>query len=280
MIATANRINGSHIKTFIGTFLIALVSLIALLPFYIMFMMGTYSTSEIFQVIPLIPGSHLLENLHAIFASDFLRYYFNSTYIAVLGTAGSVFVSTLAGFAFAKYDFKGRNLLFSAVLVTMMVPSQLGLVAFAAEMRLLGWTNTHLPLIIPGMAHAFGVFWMTQYMKTSVPNEVLDSARIDGCSDFKTFVRIVIPYVAPAMVTLILLVFIASWNSYLIPLIILNKTELYTIPLGIATLGSYFRTDYAIRITGLSLGTIPLILIFAAGSKYFIKGLMAGAVKG
>jgi cellobiose transport system permease protein len=274
------EIKRTKIKTVLSTGIISISALIAIAPFYIMFMMGTYSTGEIFKVLPLIPGTHLLDNLKTVFASDFIRYYANSIYVAVLVTLGSVFVSTLAGFGFSKYHFRGKNILFAAVLVTMMIPSQLGLVAFAAEMRVLGWTNTHLPLIIPGMAHAFGVFWMTQYIKSSVPDEVLDSARIDGCTDFRAFIQIVVPYVKSAIVTLVLLAFIASWNSYIIPLIVLNKAKLYTIPLGITTLGDFFRADYAARITGLSLGTIPLILVFAIGSKYFIKGLMAGAVKG
>lgn len=272
-------IKENGIKAFVLTGIVALISIIALAPFYIMLMMATYSTGEIFRIIPVIPGTHVLANLQTVFASDFIRYYVNSFKVGLLATFGSVFVSALAGFAFAKYRFKGQNILFAAVLVTMMIPTQLGLVAFAAEMRVLGWSNTHLPLIVPGMAYAFGVFWMTQYMKTSVPDEILDSARIDGCRDFKAFILIVIPYVKSALVTLVLLVFIASWNNYLIPLIILNKVELYTIPLGITTLGNFFRADYAARIMGLSLGTIPLILVFAAGSKYFIKGLMAGAIK-
>lgn len=275
-----NKSRKHRLQSVMETFFAALIVIILMLPFYIMFMMGTYSTAEIFRILPFKPGNHLLENLKQLMASNFLQYYWNSTKVAVCTTVGSVLISTMAGFGFAKFHFKGKGFLFSMVLVTMMIPTQLGLVAFVKEMKVLGWINTHLALIFPSMAHAFGVFWMTQFMKDNVPDEVLESAKIDGCNDGKAFIFIVIPFVRSAMVTLVLLVFIASWNSFLVPLILLNKQEMYTIPLGITTLGNFFRADYAVRIAGLAMGTIPLILIFALGSKYFIKGLMAGAVKG
>lgn len=275
-----SKIKGQVSKTIICTVIVAFISLIMFSPFYVMFMMGTYSTGDIFKRMPFLPGNYLFENLKTVFSSDFIRYYWNSTYVAVFTTLGAVFVSTMAGFGFAKYEFKGKNILFASVLISMMIPTQLGLVAFAIEMRMLGWTNTHLPLIIPSMAYAFGVFWMTQYMRSTVPNEILDSAKIDGCTDFRAFIQIVLPYVKSSLVTLVLLVFITSWNNYLTPLIVLNKQELFTIPLGITTLGNFFRADYGARIAGLCIGTIPLIIVFAIGSKYFIKGLMAGAIKG
>jgi cellobiose transport system permease protein len=162
----------------------------------------------------------------------------------------------------------------------MMIPGQLGLVAYIIEMRFLGLSGSLIPLILPWVANAFGIYWMTQFMKGAVPNEVLESARIDGCSEVGVFFRIALPFIGPAVTTLSLLVFLWSWNNYLLPLIIVNQPELYTIPLGITTLGNLYRTDLAAQILGLSIGTIPVLVLFAIGSKSFIRGLTTGSVKG
>jgi cellobiose transport system permease protein len=212
--------------------------------------------------------------------SRFDLIYLNSLIVSVSSTLLSVFVSALAGFAFAKHEFKYKRKLFSFILLTMMIPGQLGLVAYIIEMRFLGLSGSLFPLILPWVANAFGIYWMTQFMKGAVPNEVLESARIDGCSEIGVFFRIALPFIGPAMTTLSLLVFLWSWNNYLLPLIIINQPELYTIPLGITTLGNLYRTDLAAQILGLSIGTIPVLVLFAIGSKSFIRGLTAGSVKG
>lgn len=262
------------------TFVLVIVSIVSLLPFYIMIIMGTHENADLFKGIVILPGRYLFKNIATIFEGGFLRYYANSLYIAVLSTVLSILVSAMAGFSFAKYDFKGKKKLFYFILSTMMVPGQLGLIAFIVEMRYMKWVNTHLPLIIPSAASAFGVFWMTQYILGSVPSEVMDSSRIDGCSEPGIFFRIVLPYIKPAIATLSMLGFLGSWNSYLVPLILLNDTNLYTVPLGIATLGNLYRTEYAVRITALTLGTLPLLIIFSIGTKSFTRGLTTGAVKG
>ena len=245
-----------------------------------MMVMGTYQNEDLFQKIVVLPGSYLLENLKTVAASRFDLVYLNSLIVSVASTLLSVFVSAFAGFAFAKHEFKHKNKIFSAVLLTMMIPGQLGLVAYVIEMRYLGASGTLLPLILPWVANAFGVFWMTQFMKGAIPTEVLESARIDGCSDIGVFFRIVLAFIYPAITTLSLLVFLWSWNNYLLPLIIINKPELFTIPLGITSLGNAYRTDLAAQILGLTLGTIPVLILFAFGSKSFIRGLTAGSVKG
>ena len=154
----------------------------------------------------------------------------------------------------------------------MMLPSQLGLIAFVIEMRYFHWVNTHWSLIIPGIASPFGVFWMTQYLKGSLPKSILESARIDGCGDLMMVFRIVIPNIKPALITLSMLAFLGSFNNYVGPLILLNKESLYTLPLGIKLLSSAFRLDYGAMIAGLSIGTFPVVIIFALGQKSFIQG--------
>jgi multiple sugar transport system permease protein/cellobiose transport system permease protein len=153
-------------------------------------------------------------------------------------------------------------------------------VAYVIEMRYLHLSGTLIPLILPWVANAFGVFWMTQFIRSSVPNEVLESARLDGCSDYGAFFRIVVPFIAPAITTLSLLVFLWSWNNFLLPLIMITDPNLYTIPLSITTLSDAYRTDLAAQILGLTIGTLPVLVLFTIGSKSFVRGLTAGSIKG
>lgn len=268
------------IKKSIKTFFLIFFSVVSLFPFYSMFVMSTHYNEDIFKGMILLPGNYLLQNLATVMESNFLQAYFNSLVVSVTSTAACVLVSALTGFALSKYRFKFRKVIYSFVLVTMMVPSQISLVGYVFEMKQMCLSNTHVPLILIWITNGFGVFWMTQYIKNSVPTEIVESSRTDGCGEARIFFQIVLPCIKPAVATLSMLVFLWSWNSYLLPLIIISREQLFTIPLFISTLGSFYRTDYAARMTGLTLSTIPILLIFIFGSKYFIKGLTAGAVKG
>ncbi len=258
---------------------IILFSFLSLLPFYIMFVMGTYVNEELFTGVKLLPGNYLLGNLKSVLGQNFGNVYLNSIYITLTVTISATFISALAGFAFAKYKFRFKKVLFFFVLGTMMVPAQLGLVGFVVEMRWFHMMNTHWPLILPAFANAFGVYWMKSYIGGAIPNELLESSRVDGSTDFRTFIQIVLPVIKPAMITIFLMSFLTSWNSYLLPLVVLDKEKLYTIPLAISMLGNAYRTDYAARILALTLTTMPVIIIFSFGSKYLIQGLVVGSVK-
>lgn len=259
---------------------VILFSAVTLFPFYIMIIMSTHVSEDITSALRLLPGKYLAKNLETVFKTDFIRFYLNSAYTTLLATVGGVLVSALAGFAFAKYRFRGRKILFGIVLATLMIPTQLGLVGMVMQLKTMGLMNTHFALIVPPMANAFYVFWMTQYMRSSVPTEILESARIDGCNDIKVFFSIVFPIIKPATITVFLLAFLGSWNNYLTPLVVLNKEKLYTIPMAVTLFNSTYRNDYAASITALTLATLPIIVIFALGSKYLIKGMVAGSVKG
>jgi len=269
-----------RLKT-IGMFIaMGIPAIISLLPFYLMFSMGTHNTGELYRGDFLLPGSHLVNNFLTVITTNFSLSYLNSFYISVIATVVSVFISALTGFALAKYKFKLKKAAYFFIIGTMMIPAQLGLVAYVLQMRMIGLANTHVPLYICFFASAFGVFWMTQFIQSTVPTEVIESARIDGCREISIFIRIIVPYIKPAIITLCMLVFLWSWNNYLLPLIILNKDSLFTVPLALARLNSGNFTDYGARLMALAIGTIPLIIIFVIGSKYFIRGLTAGAVKG
>ncbi len=259
--------------------LVLLFSLISLFPYYIMIIMGTYRSEDIFHGLKLLPGNYFLKNLKTVFQNNFARYYLNSAIVAVSATLGGTFICALTGYTFAKLSFPGKKFLFRVVLATIMIPMQLGLVGFLMEMRMFGLNDTHWPLIIPPMANAFGVYWMRSYIQRGVPTEMLESARVDGASEFRIFLQIALPIIKPALITIFLYLFLQNWNSYLIPLVVISSEDLYTIPLAISKLSEMFRVDYGSRILALAVATLPVIAIFAIGSKYLIAGLTAGSIK-
>lgn len=272
----ASRIAGTGIAWLI----VLLFTVIALIPFYLMIVMGTYRTEELFTNFHFLPGDFLMENIRSILQFDFFRYYGNSMLIAVTSTVGSVFISALAGFVFAKYEFKGRKVLFLLVVGSLAIPVQLNLVGLVIEVKFMGLTNSLLPLCFIGMASPFAVFWMHQYIKGGVPNEILESGRIDGCSEWQSFFRLVFPVLRPALIPVGLLQFVWSWNSYMPSLVLLSDVNKFTIPLAISLLSTEYRANLAAQILCLAVSTIPMVIIFACFSKYLIQGLVAGSVKG
>ncbi|NHN29847.1 carbohydrate ABC transporter permease [Paenibacillus sp. S3N08] len=259
---------------------VTILSLFSLIPFYTMIIMGTYVSEDLYTGFKILPGNYLIENFKTVMAQNFLNFYMNSLFVSLTHTVLAVFISALTGFTFAKYNFKGKKFLYYFIIGTLMIPPQLGLIGFVVEMRWLGLVNTLYPLIIGGIANAFGVFWMTQYISSAVPSEIIESGRLDGCSDFGIFTRIILPVIKPALITLFMLFFLWSWNNYLTPLVLINKEKLYTIPLAISLLSSEYRTDYSARILALAMSTIPILIMFGFGSKHLIRGLVGGSIKG
>lgn len=260
--------------------ILGLMSIVAVLPFYSMMVMGTYYINDLFTGIKLVPGNYVMENFKTLLNVPILSYYKNSILSAVGSAVLCVMISSMCGYAISKYTFKMKKVLFNFILLTLMIPTQLGLIAFMIEMKYLGLLGTLWPIILPNGASAFGVYWMTSYIQDAIPNEVLESARIDGCNEYSIFFRVALPFIKPAILTLALLSFLWSWNSLLIPLVVLNKESLFTLPLGIKSLSTGFRNDYGAQILGLSVGTIPILVFFSFFSKNLISGLSSAAVKG
>lgn len=260
--------------------ILSFITLVSVFPFLLMLVMATHTTEEIYTGFTMIPGDSLLINLKNVIGSKFLVAFRNSVVVSVVVTAGTILVTSMVGYALVAYQFRARNVIYNFILLTMMIPNSVGLIGFMYEMRVLGLSQTLLPLMLGWFASGFGAFWMTQYFKASFQISLVESARIDGCNELRLFFFIVLPCVQPALVTLGLMVFLWSWNAYLSPLILVNNAANVTIPLFIQGLGTEYRTDYAAQITGLALGITPVLLLFALGSKSFIKGLVAGAVKG
>ncbi|MCY3993546.1 MAG: carbohydrate ABC transporter permease [Caldilineaceae bacterium] len=279
----------------IFTHLLLLIALLVFIfPFYWMLSSSLKPLEDIYivpvQFWPTRPSFNNYLEIAGLIPSDeidfrggvsLVRTFLNSTIIAVINTAGNVFLASLAGYAFAKLRFKGRNALFLSMLATMMIPNSVGLVPNYLIMAWLKWINTWYPLIIPGLATPFAVFWMRQYM-TTVPDEMIEAARIDGCGPFATFWRVVAPVVLPGMAALAIFSFMGHWNAFMGPLIFLNKPELYTLPLFLAVLDSRVSgrpTPIHLIFTASFVSILPILLVFLFAQRYFIAGLTAGSLK-
>ena len=206
------------------------------------------------------------------------RYFINSVFIATASTLLTLFFCSLGGYAFAKYQFRGQKILFGILLASMMVPFQVLLVPLFGLMYDIGWLNSYKAIIIPFSVGAFGVFLMRQFIVT-IPSELLDAARIDGCSEFGIYYRIVLPIIKPALGALTIYSFLGSWNGYLWPLIILRDEAKYTLPIGLANLVGIYRQDYGMLMAGTLLSLLPIVLLFLAMQREFVQGITLGGVK-
>ncbi len=206
------------------------------------------------------------------------QYFINSVFIATASTLLTLFFCSLGGYAFAKYQFRGQKILFGILLASMMVPFQVLLVPLFGLMYDIGWLNSYKAIIIPFSVGAFGVFLMRQFIVT-IPSELLDAARIDGCSEFGIYYRVVLPIIKPALGALTIYSFLGSWNGYLWPLIILRDEAKYTLPIGLANLVGIYRQDYGMLMAGTLLSLMPIVILFLAMQREFVQGITLGSVK-
>ena len=268
-------------KFFVFSFLI-IATVITFFPFYYMVISSFKTNAEIYKLpIELIPRRFYLENFRRLFKEiPFARQYLNSTFLATVQTVLNVFLASLGGFGFAKYNFRFKNFLFTFLLVTMMIPSQVGLVPLFMMMNWFRWIDTYWAIIVPGAVSAFGIFFMRSSMM-SIPDEILDSARIDGASEFSIYSRIILPMSTASLGILAILTFTGSWNNFMWPLIVLSSDTKMTLPVGLATLMNLYKVEYGMLMAGAFLSTIPiLILLIVVGQKAFIRGITVGALKG
>jgi multiple sugar transport system permease protein len=216
----------------------------------------------------------------ALTETPLLRYLTNSLFVALVTVVGQVLTGSMAGFAFARLRFKGRNTLFFAVLTTMMVPVYVTLVPLYALMASIGWVDTYQALILPGLTGAFGIFLFRQWF-LNLPSELEDAARIDGCGPWELYWRIALPTAWPAIATLAIFEFLASWNTFLWPLVVTNSEALRTLPVGLAAFKSAMRetTDWGLLMAATTVAVAPALLVFIAGQRHFVKGILDGSVK-
>ncbi len=264
------------------TCLMALISITMVLPFAWMISTSFKIEQDVFNFpVQWIPRRWNLQNYYLAThtAFDFRLYYLNTIKVAILTTALQVSVSALAAYAFAKIRFRFSKQLFFLYLVTLMIPSQITVVPAFMVFRWLGLANTHFSIIVVSSFSVYGVFLLRQFMST-VPNELSESARIDGAGHLAIFSRIVLPVAMPAVATLAMLKFIWTWNDYQNPLIFLSSPRLYTLQLGMRSFSSEYGEQYARTMAAAVLVTIPLFIVFFIGQRYVIEGIAVGAVKG
>ena len=258
------------------------LSALAIVPFWIMIVNATRSSQAIQQGVSLIPGSYLSYNWNVLATKGFnvAIGFKNSAIIAFGSTILSVYFSAMTAYGFKVYQFKGNKFLYAVVLAIIMIPGQVTGTGFFMFMYQLGWVDNRLALIIPSIAAASTVFFFRQYLEANLQISLVEAARIDGCGEFRTFNRIILPIMVPAMATMGIMAVIGSWNNYLTPLMLFTKPDLKTLPMMVQELrGDIYRTEYGSIYLGLTLTALPLIIVYFAFSKFIIAGVALGGVK-
>src|SRR5690349_7187257 len=251
-------------------------------PVYWTFVAASQDNSAIAKAPPaLVPGGHLLENLGKAFTRTDMRLALINTFVVSSAvTISVVLTSTLAGFAFAKLPFRGRGALLGVVVATTMVPSQLGIIPLYIMMAdWLHWANQLQALILPAAANAFGVFFMRQYLIGALPTELLEAGRVDGCSTLRLYWHVALPAARPAAAVLGMLTFMATWNDFFWPLVVMTPQN-PTVQVALSTLAGGYIQDLSLVLTGALVSTVPILLVFALMGRQILGGIMQGAVKG
>lgn len=251
------------------------------MPFVWMFSTAIKSQAEQYAWPPvIIPREIQWQNFSIAWNSQpFARYFLNTAYITVVHLLGGIFLSSTAGFAFAKYDFAGKRFLFGLILAFLMIPGQVTLVPSYLLINRLGWVNTYTGIIVPGLVSIFGIFLVRQYLQ-SVPDDLLDAARIDGAHDWRIYWTIILPLIKPALATLAIFIFTGSWNAFMWPLVVADSQKLYTIQVGIAFFTGPGGVNHALPMAIGFISLLPVLLVFIIFQKHFVRGMALTGMKG
>lgn len=272
-----------HIKNFFSHLVLMAGAITMIFPFYWMLKTSFLTDSQALEMPPKLWFSFPLYfgNYKEVFELAATgRAICNSLFIAMVSTAGVLFTSSLAAFAFAKLRFPGEKKLFGLIFATMLIPSQVTLIPLYVVFSKIGWVDTHLPLIVPQiMVNAYGVFLIRQFM-VSVPDSYIEAAKLDGAGYLRIYAGIMIPLCKPALVTLGMFTFVGNWNNFVGPLIYLNTEELFTLPLIINSFRSAYAVDWGLLMAGSTVAVLPLLLIYLFAQRSFIEGIAATGLKG
>ena len=262
--------------------LLGVMVLVSVFPLYWMFVVSTTDSATATSLPPhLLPGGNFLHLAGLVFDTvPFVQTLFNSVIVAASIGVGQAVLCALAGFAFAKLSFPGRNTLFVIVVLTMTVPAQLSVVPQYLIMSKFGWVDTLQAVIVPGLVSAFGIFWMRQHIGNTIDNELMHTANVDGANSWQIFWRIAFPLVRPAALVLGLFGFVYSWNDFLWPFIVLKSPERYTVQIAIKALQNNRDIDLGLAMSGSFLATLPLLVLFVFVGRRLVQGIMEGAFKG
>jgi len=226
-----------------------------------------------------LPAQWRFDSIQHLFqVVPFARYFANSLLVSIPVTLLNLFFCSLAGYAFAKFEFRGKAILFVLVLATIMIPFQVTMIPSFGILRLLGWNDTYLGLIVPGMAGALGIFLMRQFMMT-IPTELIEAARMDGASEFRIYSQIIVPSSKPAFAALAIFTFLESWNSFLWPLIVIDTPDMRTLPLGLAMLKTQFLAQWPLIMSAALLTSIPVVIVFVIFQAQFVRGIVLSGLK-
>lgn len=273
---------GDKIKKGILYVLLILLGAACLFPFLLMIVNATRSGVEITRSFTLIPSNHIKENWEVVFSYfNLFKGMWNSLLVAVPATLFTAYFSALTAYGLAMYQFKGNKLIFTTILVFMMIPGQLGLIGFYNLCTKLHLVKSYIPLVIPAIAAPGTVFFLRQYVLSVLPPSLIEAARIDGAGELYSFHRIVLPVMSPGIATMSIMAFIGNWNSYLTPMIILNKNDKFTLPVMMATLraSTDIQSNQGAIYLAVAISVIPILIVFCFCSKYIISSISAGSVK-
>ncbi|MFF2446381.1 carbohydrate ABC transporter permease [Neobacillus sp. NPDC058068] len=263
---------------FVGVIL-TIGGVLVAIPFIWMILSAFKTENEVMQLTPtLFPSKFTLENFQNLFENMSFGLYLRNTIIVVFWSFFGLILNAMAGYAFAKFQFKGRDRLFYLVLATMMIPGQVTMIPVYLILNQLNLTNTMAGIVLPGLVGAFSIFLFRQFMET-IPDELLEAARLDGASEFRVFMKIVLPISKPILAVQGILTFIAGWNSFLWPLIIANDENLYTLSVGLSLLKGQYGGNYALQMAGSTFMVVPIIIIFIIFQKHIIEGYTISGMK-
>ena len=268
-------------KAILSYVMLAAIAALSVFPFYWMFVIGSNTNAVVNSFPPkMVPGSNFAANFsRTLEMAPIFRSMLNSAFLSIVITVTELFLSSLAGFAFAKLRFRGKGFLFAFVLFTMMVPVQLGIIPRYLIVSRLGWVDSFLSVIVPGMVNAFGVYWMRQYIMTTIHDDLINAAKIDGCGYWGIYLKIILPISKPGLATLGILTFMNVWNDYFWPSVVLHGSSMLTIQIALRSLNDALFQDYSLIMSATFVATLPLLIIFLLFNKQFIAGATEGAIK-
>lgn len=275
------NLNTKILRGFIYIALFVLL-IITIVPIWLLLVNATRSTTEIQQGISLIPSTHTLENYDILLGKglDLPRGFANSIFVAVASTVLTVYFGLLTAYGIVVYDFPGKQLFSSFIVILVLIPMQLSIIGFYQYMSTLGLTDNYASLILPTIAAAGSVFFGKQYLEAAVIKDLIDAGRVDGAGEFKIFHRIMMPLAVPGAVTMGIFAFVASWNNFFNAFILITSRDKYTLPMLVQTLrGDVYRTEYGAIYLGLAVTIVPIIIIYIIFSRYIVSGIAMGSVK-
>lgn len=268
-------------RLFVYTILFILL-IIVIAPIWLLLVNATRSTSEIQQGLSLLPSTHMIDNYNILKGRglNLSRGFFNSLFISVTTTFLTIYFAFLAAYGIVVYNFRFKKALAAFVIVLVLIPMQLSIIGYFQYMSRLGLTDNYASLILPAIGSAFAVFFAIQYLEAIVIHDLIDAGRVDGASEIGIFHRIMMPIALPGAVTLGIFTFIASWNNFFNPFILISSLEKYTLPMLVQLLrGDIYRTEYGAIYLGLAVTVVPVIIMYVILSKYIISGIAMGSVK-